>query len=88
MRWQEQVTLLTYEMHWTIRYFIYMSRKWDPSYGQDPGSLNIGPGLDCTALYSEGGLSYRRRKQADWADFSKKADSIFKKVNMAYQSPL
>lgn len=28
MRWQEEVTLTSYEMQWTVRYFLYMSRKW------------------------------------------------------------
>jgi hypothetical protein len=33
MRWQEQLTVTTYEMQWTVRYFLYLSRKWEISTG-------------------------------------------------------
>jgi hypothetical protein len=43
MRWQEQVTITTYEMQWTVRYFLYVSQKWviPPGTG---GSENTGIG--------------------------------------------
>jgi hypothetical protein len=27
-RWQEEVTLLGYEMQWTVRYYMHMSERW------------------------------------------------------------
>jgi hypothetical protein len=31
MRWGEEVTLTTYEMEWTVRYFIHKSNFWAES---------------------------------------------------------
>jgi len=42
MRWQEEVTLTSYEMQWTVRYFGYMSRKWVIPSGVPIGSSRIG----------------------------------------------
>jgi hypothetical protein len=71
MRWQEEVTLIGYEMQWTVRYFLFMSRKWviPPTGG------------------SAGAIAYGRRKQAVWEEQMKKADHIFRTSNPAYQSP-
>ena len=42
MRWEEEVTLTSYEMQWTVRYFLYMSRKWvtgtGSTFGTNPGT--------------------------------------------------
>ena len=54
MRWQEEVTLNTYEMQWTVRYFRHMNIKWtipDRPGNKNPGSNpdsypGPGPGLD------------------------------------------
>lgn len=131
MRWKEQVTLISYEMQWTVRYFSYMSHKWDPpipahmSTGTDLGSgssislgifSNSGFGIDARSgtetgslispsifsntfevsprsgtgnnTFSPGGMAYRMRKRAVWEDLRKKADSIFRYINPAYESPL
>jgi hypothetical protein len=95
MRWQEQVTLLTYEMQWTVRYFLYTTRKWNPTSatgsssnngGSSSGSGSVGSALNNN--FTSGGIAYRKRKRAVWEDFMKKADSIFKNVNPDYESPL
>ena len=72
MRWQEEVTLIGYEMQWTVRYFLFMSRKWVMPHTGSSASA----------------IAYGRRKQAVWEELMKKADHIFKTSNPAYQSPL
>ena len=48
MRWQEELTLTGYEMQWTVRYFLYMSRKWVLKFDGHPlapeGSNDTGTG--------------------------------------------
>jgi hypothetical protein len=74
---------------------MYMSHKWvtKSNTGTGPGSTSsLGFGSisgfnSTTAIYSAGGMAYRRRKQAVWEDFTKNADGIFRNVNPAYDSP-
>jgi hypothetical protein len=86
MRWQEEVTLTGYEMQWTVRYFLYMSQKW--AYTSDDGISNTtGTGTTEENL-SIGAIAYWSRKHAVWQHIMKKADSIFRRCNPAYDSPL
>lgn len=81
MRWQEEVTLTGYEMQWTVRYFLYMSRKWvipPPASGISFDSLNL----------SKGAIAYWNRKRAVWEEFMRKADRKFRGCHPAYESPL
>jgi hypothetical protein len=39
MRWQEEVTLTTYEMQWTVAFFVYNSRKWGSHVGGSSGAV-------------------------------------------------
>lgn len=83
MRWQEEVTLISYEMQWTVRYFLYKSREWAvrlPALAQTV-SPTIGP--DPTL----GAVAYIRCKQAMWHDLAEKGNKIFTAVNNAYISP-
>jgi hypothetical protein len=78
MRWQEEVTLTTYEMQWTVRYFTYQSKIWSKI-------------LDTSAEHiatSSGPLAYAKRKQSTWENLSIKSDRIFRAINNAYKSPL
>ena len=85
MRWQEEVTLTGYEMQWTVRYFLYMSRKWIPSAA---GSCTAsGSGLQPTGL-TEGAIAYWLRKRVVWEEIMQNADRIFRGCNPAYDSPL
>jgi hypothetical protein len=108
MRWQEEVTLTSYEMQWTVRYFLYMSRKWvlQSSTGYSTGtgtgtstSTSTGTGTSTstgtgnltgteTCNLTGGAIAYHKRKHAVWEDLAKKADSLFRSSNTAYQSPL
>jgi hypothetical protein len=78
MRWQEEVTLTTYEMQWTVRYFIYKSQKWSMIVDDDIKQLES----------SAGALAYARRKESKWLLLSWKSDRSFKIINNAYKSPL
>lgn len=88
LRWQEEVTITGYEMQWTVRYFQYMSRKWvppeDPMFSVPGSSTSTGEGTILTA----GAIAYWNRKRALWEEVMKKADSIFRRLNPAYDSPL
>lgn len=72
LRWKEEVTLTTYEMQWSVRYFVNKSRKW--AVGE------WGP--------SAGAVAYAKRKQEMWDRIAFMADSSFTILNIAYKSPL
>ena len=86
MRWQEEVTLTGYEMQWTVRHFLFMSRKWalpsGPSSKAQGSSSGTGTGL------TAGAIAYWNRKRAVWLQLTFKADNTFKVWNPAYDSPL
>lgn len=88
-RWQEQVTLTTYEMEWTVRYFLNMKEKWlmkaNAGTVTSPGPSSV---IDTSPQMTLGSMAYWNRKKAVWEDLVKKADSFFKISNPAYQSPL
>jgi hypothetical protein len=77
MRWQEEVSLTTNEMQWTVNFFSNNSRKW--SNLQDT-SLNAGAGA--------GAVAYAKRKQWTWEQLRLKSDRTFRVFNKAYKSPL
>lgn len=72
MRWQEEVTLTSYEMQWTVKYFHYRSQTWMlpestttgnrcPGTGTGTGIFNgtgIETGTSITKLTS-GTMAYR-----------------------------
>jgi len=91
MRWGEEVILTTYEMQWSVRYFIHKSKFWAEnntlpgiSVDQlDPINLNFSG-----AENNAGALAYAKRKQSIWYQLALKADRTFKTINNAYKSPL
>jgi hypothetical protein len=78
MRWQEEVTLITYEMQWTVRYFAYKSKIWSETLLLSPDNLP----------QSAGALAYAKRKQSSWRTHCVKTDRLFTLINNAYKSPL
>ena len=78
MRWQEEVTLITYEMQWTVRYFSYQSKIWSETLHLSPENLPR----------NAGALAYAKRKQSSWRTHCVKTDRIFTLINNAYKSPL
>jgi hypothetical protein len=95
------VTLTGYEMQWTVAYFRYKSRIWDMLPGSGisrnafpgqniHGSIRSGvpTGTIDVPILTAGAVAYRRRKLAMWEDLMTKADSIFGKGNISYNSPL
>ena len=88
------MTLTTYKMDWTVRYFLYMKKKWVSKSGTSlTGNIDSGSGsTTSTGIFahslSPGAMAYCNRKKGMWEELAKKADSIFKLSNPAYQSPL
>jgi len=89
MRWQEEVTLIGYEMQWTVRYFRYMSSKWILSSDHDmlPIADSSGTGTGPPVL-TAGAVAYWKRKYAIWNDLCSYADGLFRRCNSAYESPI
>ena len=96
MRWQEEVTLTGYEMQWTVRYFLYMSRKWVLKFdghslapgGSSETGNDTGIGTGTGTGHSPGAIAYSNRKHAIWKEIMNKADCTYKRCNPAYDSPL
>jgi hypothetical protein len=78
MRWQEEVTLTTYEMQWVVRYFAYKSKIW--------AEITASPAEHDNQ--SAGALAYAKRKRSTWDKLGNKSDRTFRAINNAYKSPL
>jgi hypothetical protein len=55
-RWNEEVILVSYEMQWTIRYFLHQAQEWERLKATSPNSGNLTPGP----------AAYAARKAAMW----------------------
>jgi hypothetical protein len=78
-------------MQWTVRFFLYTSRKWVLPPGTSTGTginNNTGTGTFPIQKLTPGAMAYQRRKQAVWEDLATKADRLFTRANIDYQSPL
>jgi len=71
-RWDEELSLVKYEMEWTARYFLYHAREWEKIF--DSEDLHAGP------------KAYAARQAAQWFYMASNADRLFKSVNREYQS--
>jgi hypothetical protein len=69
-RWAEEVTLVAYEMQWTVRYFLYNVQLWE---GRRRNSTLHGP------------ASYAARKAAMWHYMALNADRIFRSIDVLYK---
>ena len=76
MRWQEEVTLIIYEMHWTVRFFAHKSKMW-ANAGQISG-LPLKAGL----------VAYAKRQNGLWEQIAIRANRTFTYLNCAYKCPL
>lgn len=74
-RWQEEKTLVRYEMQWTVRYFQYHGNKWRQTVAQTP-TMAAGP------------QAYAARKAAAWDKMARDADTQFRSISRDYVSPL
>ena len=68
-RWEEEVTLVCYEMVWTVSYFAHNQKVWEERMrnAQRPGPA-----------------SYAARKAAMWCALATDADGTFSQVNRSY----
>lgn len=73
-RWHEEVLLVTYEMQWTVRYFVQKGNKWN----RDVERSDVAPGA----------RAYGRRQGGWWIKLAYVADKVFKDTTRHYLSPL
>jgi hypothetical protein len=73
-RWHEELVVVTYEMQFTVRYFLHKCKYWYDG----AQSIDITPGSRAYAL----------RQHAKWNRLAFIADSIFKTTTSQYMSPL
>jgi len=76
MRWQEEVTLITYEMQWAVRFFARKGLLWANTVGTS--------GLPVKA----GHAAYAGRQNDLWKQIAVRANHTFSYLNAAYKSPL
>jgi len=76
MRWQEEVTLITYEMQWAVRFFVRKSHIW-----ANAGEIS---GLPVKA----GSAAYALRQIDMWKQIAVRANRTFTYINTAYKCPL
>ena len=70
--WHEECLLLTYEMHWTVHYFVNKSSIW-----QSPPARN-----------DAGYIAYATWQAMHWTHLAAFADQAFWQINVKYTSPL
>jgi len=75
-RWQEEVTLITYEMQWAVRFFVQKSHIW--------ASASKISSLPVKASHA----AYAKRQYDMWKQISMRANHAFSYINSAYKSPL
>jgi hypothetical protein len=73
-RWHEEHILVTYEMQWTVRYFLYKETMWQVA------------GLTPTS--SPGATAYAVRQGNMWKKLAHMADKVFKSLPSQYVSPV
>ncbi|KAM6490431.1 hypothetical protein JOM56_014104, partial [Amanita muscaria] len=73
-RWQEELLLVTYEMQWTVRYFLHQTTKWESALSHP----NITPGAS----------AYASRQKMKWHKLTCRADKAFRSESRSYLSPL
>jgi hypothetical protein len=78
MRWQEELSLTSYEMQWTVRFFSTQSKIW-----AERSTLLAGQDY-----HSAGAYAYSKRKTSTWEKMAYISDRSFSALNMAYTSPL
>jgi hypothetical protein len=76
MRWQEEVTLITYEMHWTVRFFAHKSQMWANTSQKSGFPVKAGP------------VAYAKCQIGLWEQIAIQANRAFTYLNSAYKSPL
>jgi hypothetical protein len=70
-RWNEEVILVSYEMQWTIRYFLHQAQEWERLKATSPNSGNLTPGP----------AAYAARKAAMWQWLALTGKKRFSQVN-------
>lgn len=74
-RWNEELTLVGYEMDWTVRYYIRQSEVWKNRKSVAEVMADMGAAV------------YAARKAAMWMDMAVDSAGQFLAVNLLYKSP-
>ena len=69
-RWQEELTLVGYEMEWTTRYFLHKAGMWQEQLGDQT---------------LPGPKAYAARQSAQWGNLASDAERAFRNVNREYK---
>ena len=73
-RWHEEHILVTYEMQWTVHYFLYKDEMWQRA----TNTLTISPGAKAYGI-----------QQANmWKKLAHMADKVFRSLLSHYISPV
>ena len=78
-RWQEELSLVQYEMVWTVRYFIHKHRQWE--------AAQVFPRADYSPYLAES-IAYANRQALMWHRLGLIADKAFRNTYHNYKSPL
>jgi hypothetical protein len=71
-RWREECLLLTYEMEWTVRYFVQRGTTWESKCRGSPA----------------GAAAYAAQQLTFWLQLAHFANRVFAQTNANYKSPL
>jgi hypothetical protein len=74
-RWEEEVTLVGYEMQWTVRFFIHKQEDWERRRTMANDNQATGP------------AAYAARKAEMWGWMAQDANYSFIKANSVYITP-
>ncbi|PPQ86478.1 hypothetical protein CVT26_011993 [Gymnopilus dilepis] len=73
-RWHEEVLLLSHEMQWTVRFYMYKARTWEDS-------MSVGG-------VTPGAKAYALRQIDMWRKLAVGADALFSDLTSQYESPM
>jgi len=67
-RWTEELSLTKHEMEWTVRWYVYMAKKWKSR-------------RDVRDQVSLGHIAYAEKQMAMWNELGRVAQLLFTKGN-------
>lgn len=84
-QWEEERTLVRYEMQWTIQYFLFKSNGWLEAA---VGHAQTGRQMQAVSSVSSGAAAYCHWQSVTWKTLAFAADHLFRINFPEYESPL
>ncbi|KAH9474324.1 hypothetical protein JR316_0012782 [Psilocybe cubensis] len=79
-RWNEEATILDYEMLWTVNYFVHKAEWWRCSASvHSNGEVLVGD------MVQRGRIAYAERQASLWDNLARQADYLFRMTNPNYK---